>query len=96
MSRGVQGGTWVEVLLHCLYNGENTAILMSIFNWRDGEIRKLLTIMGEKVMQSHLTKMGKDGDIYAKDAEELSLRGFCRDKKQGVSNIICWHFCTYK
>ena len=34
---------------------------MSSSNWRDGEIRELLTIMGEKVMQSHLTKRLKDG-----------------------------------
>jgi hypothetical protein len=33
---------------------------MNSCNWRDGEIRKMLTIMGEKVMQSHL-KMTKDG-----------------------------------
>ena len=33
---------------------------MNSCNWRDGEIRKLLTIMGEKVMQSHLKKT-KDG-----------------------------------
>ena len=38
-------------------------------------------------MQSHLTKMGKDGAIYDEDAEELSLRGFRRDKKQVVSKI---------
>jgi hypothetical protein len=50
-------------------------------NWRDFEIRELLTIMGEKVMQSHLTKTGKDGAIYEKAAEELSLQGFHRDKK---------------
>ena len=29
-----------------------------------------------------LTKTGKDGAIYEKDAEELSLRGFRRDKKK--------------
>ena len=29
---------------------------MSSSNWRDGEIRELLTNMGEKVTQSHLTK----------------------------------------
>ena len=29
---------------------------MSSSNWRDGEICELLTIMGEKEMQSHLTK----------------------------------------
>ncbi|CAL8389930.1 unnamed protein product [Boreogadus saida] len=35
-------------------------INMNSCNWRDGEICKLLTIMGEKVMQSHLKKT-KDG-----------------------------------
>ena len=29
----------------------------------------------------------KDGAIYERDAEELSLRGFCRDKKQVVGKI---------
>ena len=42
---------------------------MSSYNWRDTDICKLLTIMGEKVMQSHLTKTGKYGAIYEKDAE---------------------------
>ena len=38
-------------------------------------------------MQSHETKTGKDGAIYKKDAEELSSRGFCRDKKKsGLQN----------
>ena len=32
-------------------------------------------------MQLHLTQMGKDGEIFKKDAEKLSLRGFCQDKK---------------
>ena len=41
--------------------------------------------MGEKVMQSHLMKTFKDGVIYEKAAEELSLRGFRRDKKHVVS-----------
>ena len=59
---------------------------MSSSNWRDSEICKLL-IMWEKVRQSHLTKMGNAGAIYKKDAEELSLRGFCGDKKQEVSKI---------
>ena len=31
--------------------------------------------------------MGKNGAIYEKDAEELSLRGFCRDKKQVASKM---------
>ena len=46
---------------------------MSSSNWRDGETRKLLTIIGEKVMKSHLTKTLKDGAIYEKDAEERSF-----------------------
>ena len=54
---------------------------MSSSNWRDGEIRELLTITGEKVTQAHQTKTAKDGEIYEKDAEELSLRGFRRDYK---------------
>ena len=60
---------------------------MSRSNWRYGEIREMLTIMGEKVMQSHLTKTLKDGVIYEKDTEELSLGGFCQDKKQVVIKI---------
>ena len=50
---------------------------MSSSNWRDGEIRELLTIMGEKVMQFHLTKMWNDGAIYKRVPEELYLRGTC-------------------
>ena len=38
-------------------------INMSTSNWRDVEIRKLRTIMGEKVMQAHLIKTLKDGGI---------------------------------
>ena len=56
---------------------------MSSSNWRDGEIRELLTIMGEKVMQSHLTKTLKDGAIYEKDAEERSLRAKPRPDRLG-------------
>jgi hypothetical protein len=44
-----------------------------LLNWSAGEIRKLLTIMVEQVMQSHLTKTGKDSAIYEKPPEELSL-----------------------
>ena len=51
------------------------------------KFRKLLIIMGEKVMQSHLTKTVKDGVIYEKEAAELSLRRFRWDKKQVVSKI---------
>ena len=44
--------------------------------------------MGEKVMQSH---SNEDGErwcdlIYKKDAQELSLRGFCLNKKSGQQN----------
>ena len=46
---------------------------MNNANRRDGENRELLTIMGEKGMQSHLTKTLKDGAIYEKDAEECSF-----------------------
>ena len=60
---------------------------MSSSNWRDGEIREMLTIMGENVLQSHLTKMVKDGTIYEKLAKELSLRGFRQDKKHMISKI---------
>ena len=41
----------------------------------------MLTIMLEKVMQSHLTQKGKDGAIYEKVPEEPSLGGFCRGEK---------------
>jgi hypothetical protein len=60
---------------------------MKSSNWSDGENREMLTITGEKVMQLHLTQTGKDGAIYEKVPEELSLGGFCRDKKHVVSTI---------
>ena len=41
---------------------------MNSSSWRDGEIHELLTIMGEKVMQSHFMKTGKNGAIYEKAA----------------------------
>ena len=53
-------------------------INMRSSNWREGEIRELLTIMGEKVMQSRLTKTLKDGAIYEKVAEELPYEAFVR------------------
>ena len=56
-------GTWVVVLLRCLCAALHN---MSSFK-RDGEIRKMLTIIGKKVMQSHLTKTLKDGAIYEKE-----------------------------
>jgi hypothetical protein len=42
---------------------------MNSCNWREGEIRKLLTIMGEKVRQSHLkkTKNGRSKRKYQKN-----------------------------
>ena len=75
-------GRGVSVL--SLQQRQRSDINMSRSNWRDGKIRQLLIIMGEKVMQWPLTKTGKDGAIYEKVQEELSLRGFCRDKKRGV------------
>ena len=68
-----------------LQQRQRSDINISSSNWRDGEIREMLTILGEKVMQSHLRRTGKDGVIYEKDAEEVSLQGFCRDKKHVVS-----------
>ena len=38
-------------------------------------------------MKSHITKTGKDGAIYEKVLEELSLGGLCRDNKQVVSKV---------
>ena len=60
---------------------------MSSSNRRDCEICEMLTITGDKVMQSHLTKTLKDVVIYEKDSEGLSLRGFGQDKKHVVSKI---------
>jgi hypothetical protein len=60
---------------------------MSSSNRRDGEIRELLTIIGETAMQSQLKKKLKDVAIYGKDAEELCLGGFCRYKKHVVSKL---------
>ena len=56
---------------------------MSSFNWREGEIRELLTIMGEKVMQSHFSKDVERWCIYEKDAEERSLRAKPRPNRHG-------------
>ena len=56
-------------------------------DWRDGETHELLTVMGEKAMRSHDALNEDAGAIYEKDAEKLSSRGFCRDKKQVVSEI---------
>ena len=67
-----------------LQQRQRSDINMSSSNWRDGEIRELLTSMGEKVMQSHLTKTRKDGAIYNRD---ISVRGFRLDKKHEVSKI---------
>ena len=82
MLHGSRGGTWVEVFRQI----QRSHITMSSSNWRDSEIGKL-RFKGEKVMHWCLTKTGKDGAIYEKDAEDLSLRGFCRDKKQVVRKI---------
>ena len=77
---GSRGGTWEEVLLGCLFNSD---INMSIYilTKETVKIRELVTIIGEKTIKSHLTRTLKDGVIYEKAAEGLSLRGFCRDKK---------------
>ena len=61
---------------------------MSSFNWREGEIRELLTIMGEKVMQSHLRKTGKYGAIYEKVPEELSLRCLVSKVVSQIKNML--------
>ena len=66
---------------------------MSIFKCRDIVIRELLTIMGEKVMQSHLANTGKDGAIYENVPEELSLRGFVGIKKHKWSAKYSCFFC---
>jgi hypothetical protein len=40
------------------------------------------------VREGHAVVLNKDGGaIYVRDAEELSLLGFCLDKKQVVSKI---------
>ena len=70
-----------------LQQKQRSDINMISSNWRDGKIRKLWTIMGEKVMQSYLTNTLKAGVIYEKDAEDLSLRGFCHDKQHVASKI---------
>ena len=69
-----------------LQQRQRSDINMSSSKRRDCEIRKLLTIIGEKVMQSHLMQTGKDGAIYEKVPEELCLGGFCWDKKSGQQN----------
>ena len=56
-----------------LQQRQRSDINMSSSNWRDGENRELPTIMGEEVMQPHLTKTFKDGAVYEKDAEERSF-----------------------
>ena len=61
-----------------LQQRQRSDINTSSSNWGDGEIREMLTIMGEKVMQLHLTKTLQVGVIYEKEAEEISVRSFCR------------------
>ena len=76
-SHGVMGVPDGPRTTHCstgrpkTFLGSDINISSSIL--RDCEIRELLTIMGEKVMQSHLTKTLKDGAIYEKDAAERSF-----------------------
>ena len=80
--RSTRDRTWVEVSLRCLYNRDNTAT--STWVGLTGETGKSGTIMGEQVMRSHLTKMGKDGERWCDLREsnlfpllpiELSLQG---------------------
>ena len=69
---------------------------MSSSNWRDGEIWEMLTLMGDKGMQSHLTPTGKDVAKYEKVPEELSLGGFCRDQNNGLqNNMFAFFTCKY-
>ena len=49
-----------------LQQRQRSDINMSSSNWRDGEIRELLTTVGVKVMQSHLTKTLKLGFTHAR------------------------------
>ena len=53
--------------------------------WRPAS--EMVTLTGEKAMQSHLTKTLKDGAVYEKVAEEHCVRGFCRDIKQVFSKL---------
>ena len=80
---------------------------MSISNWRDGEIcdllsagripfspimvSRLLTIMGEKGMQSHSTKSVKDGVIYEK-VPGLPYKAFVGIKTSGqqIKNMLAF------
>jgi hypothetical protein len=54
-----------------LQQRQRSDINMSSSNWRDGEIRELLTIMGEKGMKLRLMKTGKE-----KVPEKLSYKTF--------------------
>ena len=70
---------------------QRSDINMSISNWRDGEICDLLTIMGEKGMQSHSTKSVKDGVIYEK-VPGLPYKAFVGIKTSGqqIKNMLAF------
>ena len=61
-------------------------INMSSSNWRDGEIQEA-DRHGSEGDACAFNDDGKDGSIYEKVPEVLSLRGICRDKKKVVSKI---------
>ena len=58
---------------------QHSDINMRRSDWRDGELRQLLTIMGEKEMQSHYRRPGKMV-VYEKDAEEPALPAWLQNK----------------
>ena len=70
---------------------------MSSSNWRESENPELLFML-EKV-QSHYRTL-KDGAIYERDSEKLSLQGFCRERKiffcvfSKIKNMLVFlHLC---
>ena len=50
-------------------------------NWTAAEIREMLSITAKRIVKKQLTGTVKDGVLYQKVAEELSQRGFRREKK---------------
>ena len=56
-------------------------------NWGDGEIRELLTIMGEKAMQLHQTASGKDLGESSRGTFRTPPEAFVWIKKHVVSKI---------
>ena len=84
--RDSRGRTWVEVLLRGLYNRDNAAI--STWIHLTGETVKSASCWScERRWPSHIKQRWGKMVWYVKDAEDLSLLGFCRDKKQGLSKI---------